>query len=208
MTTDPERTDPEPARAAAPRPPSIGSTKALIGMLLAGTVGLIIFLFVHLSRDGGIRPGPTPAHAECTKGQRDCLPDVSYVDTLGVTYTRDALAGKVVLVNFWATWCHPCQAEIPALSKVYDKYKSKGVVFLGVLTDSPDSQSLLNFQSDHDMTYPVVRANRQLMASYDEPSSLPTTYVFSRGGKQVFSRVGALRETELDSLVAQLAAQQ
>jgi thiol-disulfide isomerase/thioredoxin len=205
MTTDSERTDDNAAPAVAPR--GTGSTKALIGMLLAGTIGLVIFLFVHLSRDGGIRPGPTAAHAECTKGQRDCLPDVSYVDTAGVTYTREALAGKVVLVNFWATWCHPCQAEIPALSKVYDKYKAKGVVFLGVLTDSPDSQQLLNFQSDHDMTYPVVRANRQLMSSYEEPSSLPTTFVFSRGGKQVFNRVGALRESELDSLVAQLVAQ-
>ena len=187
--------------------PSSGSTRALLGMLVAGTIGLVIFLFVHLSHDGGIRPGATAAHAECTKGQRDCLPDVSYVDTSGVAYTRDALAGKVVLVNFWATWCHPCQAEIPALSKVYDKYKSKGVVFLGVLTDSPDSNQLLNFQSDHNMTYPIVRATRQLMSSYDEPSSLPTTFVYSRGGKQVFNRIGALRESELDSLVAQLAAQ-
>ena len=201
-------TTPEPPTRAAHAAPSSSSTKALIGMLLAGTAGLVIFLFVHLSRDGGIRPGATTAHAECTKGQRDCLPDVSYVDTTGVAYTREALTGKVVLVNFWATWCRPCQAEIPALSKVYDKYKSKGVVFLGVLTDTPDSQSLLNFQSDHDMTYPVVRANRDLMSSFDEPSSLPTTYVFSRGGKQVFSRIGALRETELDTLVAQLAAQQ
>ena len=203
MTTDPER----PTRAAHAAPSS-GSTKALIGMLLAGTAGLVIFLFVHLSRDGGIRPGATPAHAECTKGQRDCLPDVNSVDTTGVAYTREALTGKVVLVNFWATWCRPCQAEIPALSKVYDKYKSKGVVFLGVLTDTPDSQQLLNFQSDYDMSYPVVRANRQLMASFDEPSSLPTTYVFSRGGKQVFSRIGALHESELDTLVAQLVAQQ
>jgi hypothetical protein len=57
------------------------------------------------------------------------------------------------------------------------------------------------------MTYPIVRATRQLMASYEEPSSLPTTFVYGRGGKQVFSRIGALRERELDSLVAQLVAQ-
>jgi thiol-disulfide isomerase/thioredoxin len=210
MTTDSDRNDVDrgAARAASPPTGSSGSTKALIGMLLAGAVGLVIFLFVHLSRDGGIRPGPTPAHAECTKGQRDCLPDVSYTDTSGVAYSREALAGKVVLVNFWATWCHPCQAEIPALSKIYDKYKSRGVVFLGVLTDAPDSQQLLNFQSDHNMTYPVVRANRQLMSSFEEPSSLPTTFVYSRGGKQVFNRIGALRESELDSLVGTLVAQQ
>ena len=55
---------------------------------------------------------------------------MGYVDTAGVAYPHASLAGKVVLVNFWATWCRPCQKEIPDLSRVYDKYKSKGVVVL------------------------------------------------------------------------------
>lgn len=217
MSTDPaEPASPRPtgfardAGGAEPFPPtsssgpSTASTKALIGVLLAGTVGMVVFLFVHLSDDGRIRPGPTPAHAECTKGQRDCLPDVSYVDTAGVAYSHDSLAGKVVLVNFWATWCHPCQKEIPDLSRAYDKYKTKGVVMLGVMTDSPDSQQLLNFQSDYEMTYPVVRANSDLMVSYNYPDALPTTFVFDRGGKQVFSHIGPLGERELDALLDQL----
>jgi thiol-disulfide isomerase/thioredoxin len=195
------------AREPAARPASSGSTKALIGVLLAGTVGMVIFLFVHLSKDGGIRPGPTIAHAECTKGQNDCLPDVNYVDTTGVAYSRDALAGKVVLVNFWATWCHPCEKEIPDLSKAYEKYKSQGVVFLGVMIDNPDSQQLLNFQSDHDMTYPVVRASPGLMSSYNNPDAYPTTLVYDRTGKQVYTHVGGLREHDLDSLLGTLVAQ-
>jgi len=190
-----------------PPPPSTGGTKALIGVLLAGTAGMIIFLFVHLSKDGRIRPGPASAHAECTKGQRDCLPEVNYTDTDGVAYTHDSLAGKVVLVNFWATWCHPCQMEIPDLSRAYEKYKSKGVVFLGVMTDSPDNQSLLNFKSDHEMSYPIVRANSDLMMSYNYPDALPTTFVYDRGGKQIYSHVGPLRERELDTLISQLVAQ-
>jgi thiol-disulfide isomerase/thioredoxin len=214
MTTDPAdparshppHDDAPSARAASP-PTSTGGTKALIGLLLAGTAGMIIFLFVHLSKDGGIRPGPARAHAECAKGQRDCLPDVNYIDTTGVGYSHDSLAGKVVLVNFWATWCHPCQQEIPALSKVYEKYKRQGVVFLGVVTDNPDGNQLLNFQSDHEMTFPVVRASSDLMVSYNYPDALPTTFVFDRGGKQVFNRVGALRESELDALLGQLVAQ-
>jgi len=213
MSTEPPGL-PDPARPEIARltvrsgpPRSSGGTKALLGLLLAGTAGMIIFLFVHLSKDGKIRTGPTQAHAECTKGQRDCLPDVNYIDTTGVAYSHESLAGKVVLVNFWATWCHPCQQEIPDLSKAYDKYKSKGVVFLGVMTDTPDSQQLLNFQSDYEMTYPVVRANSDLMVSYDYPQSLPTTMVFDRSGKQVFKHVGALRERELDALLAQLSAQ-
>jgi len=209
MSTNPDTSSDiarEPGHAAGP-PPSGGSTRALLGVLLTGTVGMTIFLFVHLSKDGGIRPGPAAAHAECAKGELGCLPDINYVDTTGVAYSHDSLAGKVVLVNFWATWCHPCEAEIPALSKVYEQYKTKGVVFLGVMIDNPDSQRLLNFQSDHDMTYPVVRANSALMASYNNPDAYPTTFVYDRSGKQVFSKLGALRATELDALLATLVAQ-
>ncbi|MEO7734039.1 MAG: TlpA disulfide reductase family protein [Kofleriaceae bacterium] len=208
MTTEPTDVDPvrAPLRVPLP-PPSTGSTKALIGILLAGTAGMVIFLFVHLSNDGGIRPGPASAHAECSKGERDCLPDVNYTDTDGVAYTHASLAGKVVLVNFWATWCHPCQKEIPDLSRVYDKYKAKGVVFLGVMTDTPDNQALLNFKSDFEMSYPIVRSNSDVMVSFNYPDALPTTFVYDRGGKQIYNHVGPLRERELDSLLAQLSAQ-
>jgi thiol-disulfide isomerase/thioredoxin len=185
------------------------STKALIGVLLAGTVGVIIFLFVHLSSDPkkGITVGSAKA-AACTKGQANCLPDVSYVDTLGHAYTAASLTGKVVVVNFWATWCKPCQKEIPDLSRVYDKYKDRGVVFLGVMTDTPDNSALLNFQSDYEMTYPVVRANSDILVSYQYPDSLPTTFVFDRGGKQVFSKVGGVRDSALAQVLEPLVAQQ
>jgi thiol-disulfide isomerase/thioredoxin len=217
MTTDSDPTENREAAHAVASPPSSlssgsspsggGGTRTLIGILLAGIAGMSIFLFVNISKDGKIRPGPSKAQAGCTRGQPDCLPEVNYIDTAGVAYNRESLAGKVVLVNFWATWCHPCQKEIPDLSKAYDKYKAKGVVFLGVMTDNADSQQLLNFQSDYEMTYPVVRANSDLMVSFNYPDALPTTFVYDKGGKQVFSHVGPVREADLDSLVGQLIAQ-
>jgi thiol-disulfide isomerase/thioredoxin len=185
------------------------STKALIGVLLAGCVGIFIFLFVHIKEGRGpdgsthmsLGVGTQTAKAGCVKGQRDCLPDVNYIDTTGKAYSSGSLNGKIVLVNFWATWCKPCQHEIPALSKSYDKYKDKNVVFLGVMTDSADDQALLNFESDHEMTYPVVRANSDILVSYNYPESLPTTFVFDRSGKQIFSKVGGVTESELDALL-------
>ncbi len=212
MPPDADRA-PDPARDAAPVPaapdrrPASRGGRALIGALLAAMAGLIVLLFVQLSTDGKVRPGPVSAYAACAQGQRDCLPELSYTDTNGTAYSREALAGKVVLVNFWATWCRPCETEIPDLSRVYEKHKRAGVVFLGVVIDNPDSQQLLNFQSDHEMSFPVVRANQGLMAAYRNPDAYPTTFVFDRTGKQVYHRVGALRERDLEPLIASLTAQ-
>lgn len=186
------------------------STKALIGVLLAGMAGIMIFLFVHISSDPN-RPAITigaSKAAACT-AQDTCLPAVTFVDTNGTTYDAKALAGKVVVVNFWATWCKPCNHEIPDLSKAYAKYKDKGLVMLGVLaSDDPEPSQLLNFQSDHEMTYPVIRGDDAVIGAFRSPRNLPTTFIFDRGGKQVGSpHVGAMREADLDELLAPLLAE-
>jgi thiol-disulfide isomerase/thioredoxin len=183
------------------------STKALIGVLLGGIVGITVYLFVNFNAGSStVTIGTSKAQA-CNKTAGDCLPEVSYVDTNGTTYTAAQLAGKVVVVNFWATWCHPCQKEIPDLSHAYSKYKNKDVVFLGIMTDTPSNNDLLNFQSDFEMTYPVVRASSDIMVSYNYPQALPTTFVYNRGGKQVFSHVGPLGEAQLGSLLDQYVAE-
>jgi thiol-disulfide isomerase/thioredoxin len=196
-----------PVTPREPQRDPIGvSTKALIGLLLAGTIGILIFLFVHFSSSSP-RIGTETAAAACTKGQ-NCLPEVTLLDTNGVANTRKSLAGKVVVVNFWATWCKPCLHEIPDLSKVFKQYKDRGVVMLGVLTnDNPDNGTLLNFQSDNDMEFPVVRATADIMAAFDFPSSLPTTFVYDRGGKLVTSHVGSMRAETLASTLEPLVQQ-
>jgi len=76
------------------------STKALIGILLAGTVGILVFLFVHLSGGSNkitVGAKQAKACARSANGQDDCLPDVKYIDTTGHAYTADSLAGKVVV---------------------------------------------------------------------------------------------------------------
>lgn len=183
------------------------SNKALIGLLLAGTVGMIIFLFVHLSADSGSRLGSKTAAAACKTGSQQCLPDVSYVDTTGVAHTPKSLAGKVVIVNFWATWCKPCLVEIPDLSRIAQQYKDRGVVVLGVLNDNPDNSTLLNFQSDNDMTFPVVRATSDIMSSYEYPASLPTTFIYDRGGTRRHVHVGAMRAAKIAELIEPLLGQ-
>jgi thiol-disulfide isomerase/thioredoxin len=176
-------------------------TKALVAVLITGLAGTTIFLFVVLSGGG------TASAKTCQVGERNCLPDVSYIDTMGTAYTPQSLAGKVVIVNFWATWCKPCQKELPDLSKVYEQYKDRGLVILGVMTDDPDNQALLNFQSDNMMAYPVVRANSEILISYDYPKALPTTFIYDRHGKRAHYQVGPLHADQLSKLVDPLLAQ-
>lgn len=165
-------------------------TKTLIGLALAGAVALSLAACRGES-----------AAATCVN-DKNCLPDVTYVDTNGVAYTRKTLADKVVVINFFATWCSPCLKEIPDFSRVSERYKDKGVVFLGVLTsDNPDNATLLNFQSDHDMTFPVIRATSDILVSFQYPGSLPTTFIYDRHGRQVHSHVGTLHADKLTQLL-------
>ena len=172
-------------------------TRHLLALIAAAIAGLVIFLFVNPSGDSrktaGMSIGTPTAAAACQQGEKDCLPPLTYIDMEGNAYPPAKLKGHVVLVNFWATWCHPCQNEIPALSRIYDQYKNQGVLVLGVMTDSPDAQAFLNFASDHEMTYPVVRANPDLMLAYDYPDAIPATWVSDRSGPQVWTTTVAIR---------------
>ncbi|MGH3048897.1 MAG: TlpA family protein disulfide reductase [Gaiellaceae bacterium] len=103
--------------------------------------------------------------------------------------TLASLRGKVVVLNFWASWCGPCKREAPALQKVWQQYRGKGVVVLGVDTGDAKGDAR-RFLSAHGITYPVVLdPNRTLaLGSYGVPV-LPTTFVLTRAGRLVGSPV-------------------
>jgi thiol-disulfide isomerase/thioredoxin len=170
--------------------------KAVFALLLAATA---LSLAGCSSRD---------AQAACAGDE--CLPDLKYIDTTGVAHTPDTMRGKVVVINFWATWCAPCKKEIPDLSKLYLKYKDKGVVMLGILAnDNPTEADLLNFQSDAVMEFPIVRQSSDILVSYNYPQALPTTFVFDKTGRRVGKpRVGAIKIDEMDATLAQLTSAQ
>lgn len=115
-------------------------------------------------------------------------------------------AGKVRVVNFWATWCPPCREEMPEFSRVQQKLADKGVQFIGIGIDTPDN--ILNFQKTNPVSYPL------LMGSYDvlkltvelgnKSSALPFTAILDRQGKIAHIKTGKLSEAELEKLLTPL----
>ncbi|MCL4378747.1 MAG: TlpA family protein disulfide reductase [Actinobacteria bacterium] len=97
--------------------------------------------------------------------------------------------GKVVLLNFWATWCPPCRFELPDLAKVYDKFKSKGLVIIGVTVSSTTSVAKKMIKEDK-IKYPVVMDDGSVANLYGGINAVPTTFLIDKNGNIVNRQVG------------------
>lgn len=109
------------------------------------------------------------------------MPEIGLTDLSGKQVTVASLAGKVVVVDFWATWCAPCKEELPVLEKLYKKYGSKGLVVVGVSVDK-DASNIKGFLKKVGVTFPVVHdANHQVSGRY-QPPRMPSSYIVDRKG--------------------------
>jgi thiol-disulfide isomerase/thioredoxin len=130
------------------------------------------------------------------------LPSFSVADLDGKAISSEALRGKVVLVNFWATWCPPCRAEIPDLIKLQEKYKDNLVV-LGISEDEAPPDTVRAFVAEYKVNYFVAMTTPALAKVFRGVAALPTTFVLDTEGKLVQRHVGQLNpeEAELETQV-------
>jgi thiol-disulfide isomerase/thioredoxin len=128
-------------------------------------------------------------------------------DLKGRTISSTDLRGKVVIVNFWATWCPPCRAEIPDLIKLQDKYRDQ-VVVLGISEDEGPVDAVEAFVAEQKMNYPVALTTPALRKIFRGVTALPTTFVIDRDGRIAQKHVGLLNAqmTELETQVLSGAA--
>jgi thiol-disulfide isomerase/thioredoxin len=180
---------------------------AIIAATAAVLAGLLVFVFVefqHGSEGTRVKVGLGRAEAACTEQAPRCLPRVTYRDTSGQAWPPDALAGKVVVVNVWATWCRPCTMEIPDLAAIYRRYKDRGVVLLGLMTDDVGDEDLAAFVSEHGINYPIVPMDGDLARAFDYPQALPTTFIYDRRGHMRYGRPGLITADQLESTLDDL----
>lgn len=117
--------------------------------------------------------------------------DVSFRDSKGEVVSLRQLKGKVVLINFWATWCSPCLAEMPSLDKLYKDFRgNRRIIFLSVDVDG-NLKSSEKFLKKRKYSLPVYQLNSTLPKDL-RTTSIPTTIIIDKGGKLVNKHVGGM----------------
>lgn len=111
-------------------------------------------------------------------------------DVDGKTVKSSDFAGKVVILDFWATWCPPCKAEIPGFIELKKKYGNKGLVVVGVSLDEQGSEAVKPFMKQMGMNYTVLLGDEKVVRDFGGFDGIPTTFIIDRKGNVVGGHTG------------------
>ncbi|HEY6944189.1 MAG TPA: redoxin domain-containing protein [Candidatus Acidoferrum sp.] len=176
-------------------------------ILIIGTVVVLIGVTVYADRATrvSVKPkGPRPDAATTP------APEVTFKDLDGKDVPLSQYKGKVVLVNFWATWCEPCQIEIPWLIEMQQKYSSKGFTVLGVDVDDEGNNVVSAYTAKErfnvngqklPMNYPILRGNDAVADKFGGLLGYPTSFLISRDGKIVKKTQGLIDYEEITKAI-------
>jgi cytochrome c biogenesis protein CcmG/thiol:disulfide interchange protein DsbE len=157
--------------------------------MLSISVVLVILLF-------------TACSAQPEKRQK--APNFSLQTQNGKVIELSKLKGKVVLVNFWATWCPPCRAEIPDFIEVYNTYKSKGFEIVGIALDEDGWSKVAPYIEEVKINYLVVLGSAKVVQQYGGIEAIPTTFIVDKNGYIAGTQVGLLSKETLEQKLKSL----
>jgi thiol-disulfide isomerase/thioredoxin len=128
--------------------------------------------------------------------------EYSLPDLNGNTHSLAEYRGKWVVVNFWATWCPPCQEEIPDLVSFHDRHKDKDAVVIGINFEDIGKEQLESFVDSFLISYPVLRSEPSATTPLGPIPGLPTTYIIAPDGSPVARQVGPVTTRQLEDYIA------
>lgn len=173
-------------------------SKVLLGAALA------VFLVVSLYSVNRYWIAPAVRIQAKSTGEHPLAPPFSLTDLSGKKLSLDDYKGKVVMLDFWATWCGPCRIEIPSFVELQARYGREGLAVIGIsMDDGPDP--VVDFYKEFKMNYPVALGDDRLAELYGGVLGLPTTFLIGRDGRIYRKHVGAadpaLFEQEIKELL-------
>lgn len=169
---------------------------------------LIVGGFALIAAAAGYRLGVLGKSAETAVTAAPSLPILELVlsDLKGQPQSLGQWRGKLLVVNYWATWCHPCREEMPGFSRLQDKYGDKGVQFVGISID--DAAKIIEFQKTTPVSYPLLIGDIGTMENSaklgNTRQALPFTAVFDREGRLSATKLGRFAEADLERHLLEL----
>ena len=143
-----------------------------------------------------VQPAETPS--------ANVAPNFVLKDINGKIVSLSDFKGKVVIVDFWATWCPPCQAEIPHFQALYKENSQKGLVIIGVALDKGGMKVVKPFVEGKGVTYPIVMGTEEVVNRYGGVRGIPTTFIIDRKGYIVEKIVGYRDKSFFESAIKKL----
>lgn len=168
---------------------------------IAITVVSILAIFFIL-RNGNIAEGSSLPKGAPSADATPLAPAFQLPSVNGRSVSLSDFRGKVVILDFWATWCPPCRREIPDFIALQSQYQSKGLQIVGVALDEPEK--VIGFAQSYGMNYPVLFGNDNVAMLYGGISGIPTTFIIDRQGKIVGRYEGFTSKAEFESAIKQL----
>lgn len=168
--------------------------------VLAGLAGAALYFGARLPGSAAVTPA-----ADATPG---AIYSARFLDTGGNPRSLGQFEGRVVVVNFWATWCTPCREEMPAFVRLQERWAGRGVQFVGLAADEPDK--VARFGRELAINYPLWTGDPDVMPLSKRLGNrlgvLPHTVILDRQGKVVDSRIGIYEESALEARFATMSA--
>lgn len=167
-----------------------GKGGGVVAALAVAAVGAVVFYLLSRAPSGAPK-------------ERQPAADFSMSDVNGAKRSLSSYRGKVVLLDFWATWCEPCLEELPDLARLHDSHKDQGFTLIGVAMDAEGVAVVGPFVRQNRIPYPILVSGGDLPSGYPIPG-FPTAFLIDREGKIVRRYVGPKSYEELERDLAEL----